>query len=182
MACAGLAVWTRSFPTSVTSWLVDPADPAVLAMDLAARRTRIVHSLRAMVLRGARLRPLILVFEDMHWADSSTKEYLDFFMDSVTGARLMLILPATVITRLLLLLGATRRWLVAISAWRPLVAASHGRRATPPVFVRSLRNSSSWEFDARWYALYTELRFWLSNVDRGSRFYGSAQFGNRNRG
>jgi len=71
---------------------VDPGDPAVLAMDAAARRTRIFHALRALALRGAALRPLVLVFEDMHWADSSTQEYLDFLMDSVTGARLMLIL------------------------------------------------------------------------------------------
>jgi class 3 adenylate cyclase/tetratricopeptide (TPR) repeat protein len=71
---------------------VDPGDPAVLAMDAAARRTRIFHGLRALALHGAGLRPLILVFEDMHWADSSTKEYLDFLIDSVAGARLMLIL------------------------------------------------------------------------------------------
>jgi predicted ATPase len=71
---------------------VDPGDPAVLAMDAAARRTRIFHALRALALRGAGLRPLVLVFEDMHWADSSTQEYLDFLMDSVAGARLMLIL------------------------------------------------------------------------------------------
>ena len=71
---------------------VDPGDPAVLAMDAAARRTRIFHALRALALRGAGVRPLVLVFEDMHWADSSTQEYLDFLMDSVAGARLMLIL------------------------------------------------------------------------------------------
>ena len=71
---------------------VDPGDPEVLAMDAAARRTRIFHGLRALALRGAGLRPLVLVFEDMHWADSSTHEYLDFLMDSVAGARLMLIL------------------------------------------------------------------------------------------
>jgi hypothetical protein len=31
--------------------------------------------------------------------------------------------PATVIAALLILLGATRRWLATISAWRPLIAA-----------------------------------------------------------
>ena len=71
---------------------VDPGDTAVLAMDAGARRTRIFHALRALALRGAGLRPLVLVVEDMHWVDSSTQEYLDFFMDSVVGARLMLIL------------------------------------------------------------------------------------------
>ena len=71
---------------------VDPGDPAVLAMDGVARRTRTFHALRALGLRGASIRPLVLVFEDMHWADSSSQEYLDFLMDSVAGARLMLIL------------------------------------------------------------------------------------------
>jgi class 3 adenylate cyclase/tetratricopeptide (TPR) repeat protein len=71
---------------------VDPGDPAVLAMDAVARRTRTFHALRALGLRGASIRPLVLVFEDMHWADSSSQEYLDFLMDSVAGARLMLIL------------------------------------------------------------------------------------------
>jgi class 3 adenylate cyclase/tetratricopeptide (TPR) repeat protein len=71
---------------------VEPGDPAVLEMDAAARRTRIFHGLRALALRGAALRPLVLVFEDMHWADSSTHEYLNFLMDSVAGVRVMLIL------------------------------------------------------------------------------------------
>jgi len=71
---------------------VDPGDAAVLAMDAVARRTRTFHAVRALALRGAAMRPLVLVFEDMHWADSSTREYLDFLMDSVAGARLMLIL------------------------------------------------------------------------------------------
>jgi tetratricopeptide (TPR) repeat protein len=71
---------------------VDPGDPDVLAMDAVARRTRTFKALRALSLRGAALRPIVLVFEDMHWVDGSTQEYLDFFMDSVAGARLMLLL------------------------------------------------------------------------------------------
>jgi hypothetical protein len=59
---------------------------------IATANRSIFHALRALALRGAGLRPLVLVFEDMHWADSSTQGYLDFFMDSVAGARLMLIL------------------------------------------------------------------------------------------
>jgi class 3 adenylate cyclase/tetratricopeptide (TPR) repeat protein len=71
---------------------LDPGDSAVLAMDAVARRNRTFHALRTLGLRGAAIRPLVLVFEDMHWADSSTREYLDFLMDSVASARLMLIL------------------------------------------------------------------------------------------
>ena len=70
----------------------DPGDPAVAAMDASARRKRLFDALRALMLRGATLRPLVLVFEDLHWSDTSTQEYLDFAMDSVAGVRAMIIL------------------------------------------------------------------------------------------
>jgi class 3 adenylate cyclase/tetratricopeptide (TPR) repeat protein len=71
---------------------VDPGEPAVLAMDAAERRTRTFNALRSLTIRGASLRPIVLVFEDVHWVDSSTQEYLAFLMDSVASAALMIIL------------------------------------------------------------------------------------------
>ena len=71
---------------------VDPGDPAIAAMDAAARRQKIFDAIRALSLRGARLRPLVLVFEDLHWVDSSTEEYLASLMDSIAGVPLMLVL------------------------------------------------------------------------------------------
>ncbi len=70
----------------------DPGDPAVSAMDASARRKKIFDAGRAITLRGATIRPLVLVFEDLHWIDTSTEEYLGFLMDSAAGGRLMLIL------------------------------------------------------------------------------------------
>ncbi|MBI3796070.1 MAG: AAA family ATPase [Deltaproteobacteria bacterium] len=71
---------------------VDSGDSAVTAMDPSARRKQVFDALRALSLRGAKLRPLVLVFEDLHWIDSSTEEYLSSFVDSVTGLPLLLIL------------------------------------------------------------------------------------------
>jgi class 3 adenylate cyclase/tetratricopeptide (TPR) repeat protein len=71
---------------------VDPGDPSILAMDASARRKKIFDASRALSLRGARLRPLVLVTEDLHWIDSSTEEYLGSLMDSVAGVPLMLVL------------------------------------------------------------------------------------------
>src|SRR5439155_6985478 len=71
---------------------VDPGDPAIAAMDAAARRQKIFDAIRALSLRGARLRPLALAFEDLHWVDSSTEEYLASLMDSIAGVPLMLVL------------------------------------------------------------------------------------------
>jgi class 3 adenylate cyclase/tetratricopeptide (TPR) repeat protein len=71
---------------------VDPGDPAISAMEAAARRHKIFAAMRALTLRGAAIRPLVMVVEDLHWIDSSSEEYLTGLMDSVTAARLMLVL------------------------------------------------------------------------------------------
>jgi class 3 adenylate cyclase/tetratricopeptide (TPR) repeat protein len=70
---------------------VDPGDPTVSAMDALARRRKTFESVRALTLRGARLRPIVFVFEDLHWADSSTEEYLTLLVDSMTSAPILLI-------------------------------------------------------------------------------------------
>jgi class 3 adenylate cyclase/tetratricopeptide (TPR) repeat protein len=71
---------------------VDPGDPAIPVMDAAARRRKIFDAVRALSLRGARLRPLVLVIEDLHWVDPSTEEYLASVIDSVASVPLMLVL------------------------------------------------------------------------------------------
>jgi class 3 adenylate cyclase len=71
---------------------VDPGAPEVAVMDAAARRKQLFDAALALPLRGARMRPLVLVFEDLHWMDSSTEEYLRVLMDSVAAVPLMLLL------------------------------------------------------------------------------------------
>jgi class 3 adenylate cyclase/tetratricopeptide (TPR) repeat protein len=71
---------------------VDPGDPSISAMDPAVRRKRILEASRALSLRGATLRPIVFVFEDLHWVDTSTEEYLSFLMDSVASVPIMVVL------------------------------------------------------------------------------------------
>jgi class 3 adenylate cyclase/tetratricopeptide (TPR) repeat protein len=71
---------------------VDPGDPAVATMDPLARRRRIFEAVRALSLRGASRRPIVFVFEDLHWIDSSTEEYLGSVMDSVAAVPIMVLL------------------------------------------------------------------------------------------
>ncbi len=61
-------------------------------MEPAVRRKKIFDALQALSLRGARLRPLVAVIEDLHWIDTSTEEYLGSLIDSLAGVPLMLIL------------------------------------------------------------------------------------------
>jgi class 3 adenylate cyclase/tetratricopeptide (TPR) repeat protein len=71
---------------------VDPGDRAILDMEASARRQKCFEALRALSLRGARLRPLVLVFEDLHWIDAGTEEYLASMTDAVASVPLMVIL------------------------------------------------------------------------------------------
>src|SRR2546425_299953 len=70
---------------------VDPGDPAVVAMDAARRRKCIFDAVLAMSLRGATRRPLVFVFEDLHWVDTSTEEYLAALSDSVAATRILVV-------------------------------------------------------------------------------------------
>src|SRR5437899_1154398 len=71
---------------------VDPGDRSILEMEAGARRRKGFEAIRALSLRGARLRPLVLVFEDLHWIDAGTEEYLASMADAVASVPLMLIL------------------------------------------------------------------------------------------
>ena len=71
---------------------VDPGDPKVAAIDAATRRSRILEAVRALSLVGAQIHPLVLVFEDLHWVDASSEEYLTGLMDAVASARILLVL------------------------------------------------------------------------------------------
>jgi class 3 adenylate cyclase/tetratricopeptide (TPR) repeat protein len=71
---------------------VDPGDAAVATMDAPNRRRLAFAALRALAVRGAQLRPVVLVVEDLHWMDSGSEEFLGSLMESVAGVAIMLIL------------------------------------------------------------------------------------------
>src|SRR5262245_50716325 len=71
---------------------VDPGDKALTAMEPAARRKQLVDAVLALSLRGAQLRPLVLVYEDLHWSDSSTEALLGTLLDAIAGVPLLLLL------------------------------------------------------------------------------------------
>jgi class 3 adenylate cyclase/tetratricopeptide (TPR) repeat protein len=71
---------------------VDPGDPAVLTMDPQQRRGEIFDALRRLTVRASEVRPQVAVFEDAHWMDQATEEYLLFTADSVPTSRVLRIL------------------------------------------------------------------------------------------
>ena len=60
-------------------------------LDPPQRRRQTLDALKRLWLREAQAQPLILVFEDLHWIDSETQEFLNGLMDSVPTARLLLL-------------------------------------------------------------------------------------------
>jgi class 3 adenylate cyclase/tetratricopeptide (TPR) repeat protein len=70
---------------------VPPGDDTVLNMDAQQRRLKLFEALRAMTLQGGQRRPLVLAVEDLHWIDQTSEEVLLHLADSITAARVLLL-------------------------------------------------------------------------------------------
>ena len=69
-----------------------PIDDALWkALDPEQRRHRTLEAIRQLLLREARKRPLLLIFEDLHWIDGETQALLDNLVESLPAARLVLL-------------------------------------------------------------------------------------------
>jgi predicted ATPase len=66
-------------------------DPAWQTLDSAQRRRHMLDGVRYLLLREARQRPLLLIFEDLHWIDSETQAVLDSLVESLGSARILLL-------------------------------------------------------------------------------------------
>jgi class 3 adenylate cyclase/tetratricopeptide (TPR) repeat protein len=66
-------------------------DASWLALDPPRRRRDTIDALKRLMLCEARERPLLLVFEDLHWIDSETQALLDELVESLPTARIFLL-------------------------------------------------------------------------------------------
>jgi class 3 adenylate cyclase/tetratricopeptide (TPR) repeat protein len=62
-----------------------------IPMSPEAKKDRILEALRQIVLKGSELRPLILAYEDLHWMDKNSEDALKYILESIPGARVLLI-------------------------------------------------------------------------------------------
>ncbi|MGD2184534.1 MAG: AAA family ATPase, partial [Desulfobacterales bacterium] len=60
-------------------------------MSPEASKERIIDAIKRIVLQGSDIRPLILIFEDLHWMDKDSKDILRYISESISGARVLLI-------------------------------------------------------------------------------------------
>ena len=61
------------------------------ALGAAERRQRILDAVKHLVLRESHAQTVVLLFEDLHWIDSETQALLDSLVDSLPGARMLLL-------------------------------------------------------------------------------------------
>ncbi|MBN8468880.1 protein kinase [Corallococcus exiguus] len=71
-----------------------PADAPFLLLTPEKQREKILDGLRTLILSLAAKRPLVLLVEDVHWADPSTLQFLDSLIADIGAARACVLLTA----------------------------------------------------------------------------------------
>jgi predicted ATPase/class 3 adenylate cyclase/ribosomal protein L40E len=66
-------------------------DDPLAQMDAQVRRRRTQEALKRIFLRESLNRPLIMVFEDLHWIDGETQALLNLLIDAIANARILLL-------------------------------------------------------------------------------------------
>jgi len=60
-------------------------------MNPEERKNRMMEAIKLITLKSSEARPLILAFENLHWADKSSEDILKYLLESIPGARVLLI-------------------------------------------------------------------------------------------
>ena len=68
---------------------IDPGEASVAGLDPRVRRGEIFAALRQLLVRASERRPVVVVWEDVHWIDKATEELLRFIADSVPTNRML---------------------------------------------------------------------------------------------
>src|ERR1700733_6072526 len=69
---------------------VQRKDP-LAQMDAQVRKRRTLDAIKRLLLRESLNQPLMVIFEDLHWIDEATQEFLNLLADSLGTAKLLLL-------------------------------------------------------------------------------------------
>jgi len=78
-------------PFLLTLLNLQGADESVLQMDDRSRELQTWESIKRLFVRESANQPLTLVFEDLHWIDDKTQEFLTVLADAIGTAKILLI-------------------------------------------------------------------------------------------
>ena len=80
---------TRAYLFSLLG-IVGGADP-LAQMDGQLKKRRTLEAIKRILLRESLNQPLMVIFEDLHWIDEATQEFLNLLADSLGTAKLLLL-------------------------------------------------------------------------------------------
>ena len=74
-------------------WLLDVPmeDQAWTLLDPDQRRQAMLDGVRRILVRQSQVRPLLVVFENLHWIDAETQTFLNRLVDGLRGTRILLL-------------------------------------------------------------------------------------------
>jgi len=55
------------------------------------KKDRTIQAVKRITFKGSEIRPLILAYEDLHWMDNGSEDFLKNVLDSIPGARILMI-------------------------------------------------------------------------------------------
>jgi class 3 adenylate cyclase/tetratricopeptide (TPR) repeat protein len=67
-------------------------DKSFLALNPKQKREKTFESLRDLFIRESQNKPLLIVIEDVHWIDKTSEEFLNYLIEWIVYARIMLII------------------------------------------------------------------------------------------
>ncbi len=70
--------------------IVEGEDP-LAQMDANIRKRRTLDAIKRILLRESLNQPLMVIFEDLHWIDEQTQEFLSLLADSIANAKVLLL-------------------------------------------------------------------------------------------
>ena len=70
--------------------IVEGVDP-LAQMDAQIKKRRTLEAIKRIVLRESLNQPLMVIFEDLHWIDEQTQEFLNLLADSIATAKILLL-------------------------------------------------------------------------------------------
>ncbi|UCF86082.1 MAG: AAA family ATPase, partial [Desulfobacteraceae bacterium] len=102
--------WDSNIRSKVQGWLQtvsldeDPTLPYLLELlsvkdskfdqinlSPEGKKAQTIEAIKRIVLKGSEVRPLILAVEDLHWSDKTSEEVMEEVLESIAGARVLLI-------------------------------------------------------------------------------------------
>jgi class 3 adenylate cyclase len=62
-----------------------------ITMSPEGKKDKTIETLKRIILKGSEMRPLVMAIEDLHWIDKTSEDVLKYLLESIPGARVLLI-------------------------------------------------------------------------------------------